>query len=208
MYSNNTQYILKVVFGVILTGLGIGLLLSYYSSFKNTQVNEVLLPLTIDISELDEGSLDFYLWNNIPIGIYRRTPDEISYLKKYNYLVRDKLSDKQIKVKWLGKTFDRIVSKSNAPWKSNKTRSIKEDVFVFIMKSPIRGCTIVRTLYQNSTRRGIPISGFKNYFVDPCTQQVFDLSGRILINHNYLTHLLIPNHRYIDDETIELIPNE
>lgn len=192
-------------------GFFIGLLLSYLAIPENLKNRHSVVfgPQIIDISNLKEGSIDFYMWDNIPIGVYRRTEKEISYLLKFRTEVRDKMSEKQIQKKWLGDTFDRISNNSiNSVWMKSKTRSIKEDVFVFIMKSPIRGCTVIKSIYQRSSRRGMPMSGFKNYFIDTCTHQGFDLAGRIFINHYYNTHLLIPNHRYIDENTIELVPNE
>ncbi len=70
-----------------------------------------------------------------------------------------------------------------------------------MMISPINGCHL--KLLQNEPRKIHFPKPLPKGFYDACSNMSFDLSGRIYLNNRYKSHLVVPKHRFLDDNTVE-----
>ena len=61
----------------------------YPESYIQTQLNEVKQPITVDISNIKPGSSIEVMYVGRPVTIYRRTQNEIEYLKSPNIKLAD-----------------------------------------------------------------------------------------------------------------------
>jgi hypothetical protein len=141
------------------------------------------------------------------IGVYKRTQKEVSQFSKMSILVYDLFSTEQILSKFWSKYINGHIGifAKDEEWLSIPQRSIKKDYFVFLMTSPIYGCSMKLITNEQAGKIIFPHSKPKGFY-DPCSNISFDLAGRIYINNKFKHHMFIPNHRYINDETIEFYP--
>ena len=95
-------------------------------------------------------------------------------------------------------------------------RSLRNEYFVFIMISPFKGCKLIVQFFHDGNNRDL--NKFAKIF-STCTQQMYLMNGKLsaenyngihnqFVDQVYTNHLLIPNYKFLDETTIELVPNE
>ena len=179
----------------------------YIPQYKVVAQKNSVKALSIDVGQMDERDVRYFSWHGLPIGIYKRSADEISMLSK-NRFVFDLYSQKQKRPYWWDESLAVYVFKGEEPgWLNTEFRSISHKYFVFIRKTPVRGCNVVNSVFYQLRRRGRLIF-IPSVFIDPCSNSQYDLAGRIFKNNLSNSHLLIPSYRFLNDNTIELYPNK
>ncbi len=168
-----------------------------------------VIAKTISIKELKKGEFIKISWHGNPIGVYRRTNDEISQFSRMSMFVYDPFSSEQIASPFWSKhpnAYKRLFVR-NRSWLKTAHRSIKKEYFVYSLISPVLGCAMKLTTNQSVGKLVFPRNKPKGFY-DPYSNASFDLAGRIYINNKFKHHMFIPNHRYIDENTIEFYPND
>jgi len=165
--------------------------------------------LKVDISSLEKHRFKKINWHGLPIGIYKRTNVDFENLNKKPIKQVNPADNSKIR----NKLTKYLNSKTNLL--DDKLRSLKDEYFVFIMVSPFRGCKLVVQFFHDGSDKS------KNKFAkifSTCTQLIYLMNGKLAIENFtdfnqfrdkiYTNYLLIPNYKFIDENTIELIPNE
>ena len=159
-------------------------------------------PLDVDISGLPIGKLKVFKWQGVPIGIFRRTAQQVSAasLSQQYVLPDDKATDLP---EWWGEW----AIETEEGYVHTGVRSAKAEIFVFNMISPITGCMVQLVSSEQVKKMKLP-HNWQIGFVDPCTNVVFDGSGRVFRGQGVFSHLQVPPHRYIEEsDRISLQPN-
>jgi ubiquinol-cytochrome c reductase iron-sulfur subunit len=168
-----------------------------------------IVTKSISIKELKKGEFIRMTWHGNPIGVYRRTSEEVSQFSRMSLFVYDPFSSNQIASPFWLKYLDsnKQLFVTNKRWLKTAHRSINKEYFVFSLISPVLGCAMKLTTNQSMGKLVFPSTKPKGFY-DPCSNASFDLAGRIFINNKFKHHMYIPNHRYIDENTIEFYPND
>lgn len=167
------------------------------------------LPLVVSVKGLKPGYSQRFLWHGIPVGVYRRTQEEIEQFSRMSFFINDPLSSEQeLSPYWLkNSTWFKRQLVPNEKWLNNPHRSLKKEYFVYSSVSPLYSCVVKLMSNKYMTRTQFPSRKPKGFY-DPCANAIFDLAGRIYINEKFKQHMFIPNHRFLDENTIEFLPNE
>ena len=143
-------------------------------------------PVTEDISKLQPGQRIVVQWRGQPVWIIRRTPDMLAELPSLEGKLRDPDSD----------NLDQ-----QPDYARNEYRSIKPELLVLVGICTHLGCS--------PTFRPEMISEpfdaqWKGGFYCPCHNSRFDLAGRVYDGVPAPTNLVVPPHRFIDDNHIQI----
>lgn len=140
-------------------------------------------PVEANFSKLEPGRMITVKWRGKPVWILRRTRSNIQTLDKSSHLTKLK---------------DPGSSEEQQPiYARNQYRSIRPEVFVAVGICTHLGC--VPTYLSTGTDD----SESSIYFC-PCHGSKFDLAGRVFKSVPAPTNLVVPPHRYIDDNTLEI----
>lgn len=140
-------------------------------------------PVEVGINKLEPGRMITVKWRGKPVWILRRTETILSILLNSDHL---------------GELRDPESAVDNQPeYAKNKFRSIRPDVFVAIGICTHLGC--VPTYLSASDKP----DDMALYFC-PCHGSKFDLAGRVFKNVPAPTNLVVPPHRYIDEDTLKI----
>ncbi len=138
-------------------------------------------PVEVDIGKLEPGRMITAKWRGKPVWILRRTAANLQNLVAREHL--DKLRDPLSEV-------------DNQPdYARNQYRSLRPGLFVTIGICTHLGCVPAYL----STGDGI---ADKAIYFCPCHGSKFDLAGRVFKNVPAPTNLVVPPHRYTDDDTL------
>ena len=161
----------------------------------------------VDISKLLEGRMLIIKWQDMPIGIYKRTNEDIESIRKSNELVYDPYSRKQSLPKWWqADSANKASINFTSSWINTAIRSKDIKYFVFNMVSPITGCAV--TLAPKSLAIKFELNkDWLGGFYDSCSKVKFDYSGRVYTGQSTGRHLFIPPYKFIDEGHIKLHPN-
>lgn len=142
--------------------------------------------IDVNISNLAEGELKTIYILGMPVYILKRSEEQISHLKKENELLKDFHSEQ-----------------SNQPELSNNFhRSIRPDIFIAFGLCTHLGCMAEKINAGQYPHENEPfISGG---FFCPCHGSSFDLSGRVFKGMPAPRNLDIPNHSFIDENTVRV----
>jgi ubiquinol-cytochrome c reductase iron-sulfur subunit len=135
----------------------------------------------VDIEKLEPGRMITVKWRGKPIWILRRTATNLETLKQPAHLAKLRDPDS--------------AAKQQPGYAQNQYRSIRSDVFVAVGICTHLGC-VPTYLSMGADERGI-------YFC-PCHGSKFDLAGRVFKNVPAPANLVVPPHRYIDDDILEI----
>lgn len=150
---------------------------------------EYVEPDKINFLEMPLDSIQKTIWNDYPVIVHRRTPEQIKELQ--NSFENTPSKDKR----WLAyRSIARIKGNEFASGimqftekyitEHNVYMSEIPEFGIFSMVSPILGCAIFKE---------------ENGFVDPCNGVKFDFAGRVIDNKGYdHLRLTIPPHRILD----------
>lgn len=142
----------------------------------------------LDISRLDAGEQITLIWRGQPIWVLRRTPAMLERLTHAHW--RENLRDP-----------DSMVASQQPKYAQNPTRSLRPEYFVSVALCTHLGC--VPMFEPEPARDGLGEDWMGGYFC-PCHGSKFDLAGRVTKNVPAPTNLVIPPHRYLRDDLLEI----
>ena len=137
----------------------------------------------VDVSRVGKGKVLTTEWRGQPVWILNRSDDMVKSLE--NDL--QKLADPNLKV-----------SSQQPKYCENKTRSIKPNMLVIIGICTPLGCAPSPKLKP----KGDMGENWKGGFFCPCHGSKFDLAGRVFKGSPAPTNLIVPPHKYLDENTI------
>ncbi len=156
----------------------------FIASFRPSARAQALgAPVTIDISKLELGALLRVEWRGRVIYILHRTPEMLATLGKDAALLRDPASEED----------------QQPGYAKNEHRSIRPEVLVVEGVCTHFGCAPAPRFDVAPADLG---SDWPGGFFCACHGSKFDLAGRVFTGVPAPTNLLVPPHRYINDNTI------
>jgi len=156
----------------------------FVASFKPSARAQALgAPVTVDISKLEPGALLRVEWRGRVIYVLNRTADMLASLGKDSALLRDPESEKA----------------QQPSYAKNETRSIRPEVLVVQGVCTHFGCAPAPRFEVAPADLGPEWPGG---FFCPCHGSKFDLAGRVFTGVPAPDNLVVPPHRYINDNTI------
>ncbi len=143
-------------------------------------------PVTIDIQRLEVGQQMSALWRGKPIWVLHRDEEMLEGLGRENLVTQ--LTDP-----------DSATESQQPGYTQNPYRSIRPEYLVAIGLCTHLGCVPSFRPEAGSVNKEWP----GGYFC-PCHGSKFDLAGRVYRNVPAPTNLVIPPHRYLDDNMIQV----
>lgn len=141
-------------------------------------------PITIDISKLEPGQRIIQAWRGQPIWVVKRTPDMLESLKK---LPADTLRDPESK------------EPQQPEYVKGEARALKPEILVMKGVCTHLGCS--PGFHPEHPAPEID-ANWQGGFYCPCHGSKFDISGRVYTGVPAPLNLVVPPHRYADDNTI------
>ena len=140
-------------------------------------------PVTVDISKLKPGEMLRDQWRGKPVWIVRRTDEQVRSLRRRNTRLRDPQSG----------------DAQQPEYARNYHRSIRPDVLVLVGICTHLGCS---PSFRPDIAPADLGDSWKGGFFCACHGSRFDLSGRVYANVPAIKNLEVPEHRFIDDNTL------
>ena len=144
--------------------------------------------VVFDVSRLQPGEEATIVWRGQPVWILRRTPAMLEGLNHDHW--RDILRDP-----------DSQVEAQQPVYVQNATRSLRPEYFVAVALCTHLGC--VPLFRPDPAGDGLGEDWMGGYFC-PCHGSKFDLAGRVTKNVPAPTNLVIPPHRYLRGDRLEI----
>ncbi len=135
-----------------------------------------------DVTKVKKGKLKTTEWRGQPVWILNRSDEMLSTLKQETQLADPKLK----------------VTSQQPKYCQNATRSLKSNILVVVGICTHLGCSPSPKLNP----KGDMGSDWQGGFFCPCHGSKFDLAGRVYKGSPAPTNLVVPPHRYIDDQTL------
>jgi ubiquinol-cytochrome c reductase iron-sulfur subunit len=135
-----------------------------------------------DVNKVKKGELKTTEWRGQPVWILNRSDEMLSTLKQETQLADPKLK----------------VTSQQPKYCQNATRSLKSNILVVVGICTHLGCSPSPKLNP----KGDMGSDWQGGFFCPCHGSKFDLAGRVYKGSPAPTNLVVPPHRYIDDQTL------
>jgi ubiquinol-cytochrome c reductase iron-sulfur subunit len=139
----------------------------------------------VDVSKVEQGNVLTTEWRGQPVWILNRSDEMIDSLKNNP----KKLADPNLKV-----------SSQQPKYCQNETRSIKPNMLVIVGICTHLGCAPSPRL----SRKGDMGENWEGGFFCPCHGSKFDLAGRVFKGSPAPTNLVVPPHKYLNENTIVL----
>ncbi|NQW35075.1 MAG: ubiquinol-cytochrome c reductase iron-sulfur subunit [Methylophilales bacterium] len=136
----------------------------------------------VNISSIQTGEIKVSEWRGQPVWILNRSDEMIKKLDN-----KSELADPDLKV-----------LSQQPKYCQNKTRSIKSNLLVMVGICTHLGCSPSPKLAP----KGDMGSQWEGGFFCPCHGSKFDLAGRVFKGSPAPTNLVVPPHKYINDQTI------
>ncbi len=140
----------------------------------------------IDISKLEKGQLVRILWRKKPIWIFKRDTKVLERLSSLDNKLADPKSD---------------IKSQQPKYAKNQHRSIKPEIAVIIGICTHLGCS---PSYRPELAPSDLGAEWQGGFYCPCHGSRFDLAGRVYSGVPAPTNLVIPPHRFVDDNIIRI----
>lgn len=157
----------------------------FLASLKPSERAKALgAPVTIDISLLEPGQRIIQAWRGRPIWVIKRTPEMLAGLKA---LTPDTFRDPSSE------------EKQQPEYIKGETRSIKPEILVMTGTCTHLGCS--PTFRPDHPAPEVD-NNWQGGFYCPCHGSKFDISGRVYKGVPAPTNLVVPPHRYADNNTI------
>lgn len=137
----------------------------------------------VDTSKIKKGELITTEWRGQPVWVLNRTDEMIQSLPKLD----KNLADPDLKV-----------TSQQPKYCQNATRSIKSDMLVVVGICTHLGCSPSAKIEP----KGDMGDDWSGGFFCPCHGSKFDLAGRVYKGSPAPTNLVVPPHKYIDENTI------
>lgn len=135
-----------------------------------------------DVTKVKKGELKTTEWRGQPVWILNRSDEMLSTLKQETQLADPKLK----------------VTSQQPKYCQNATRSLKSNIFVVVGICTHLGCSPSPKLNP----KGDMGSDWQGGFFCPCHGSKFDLAGRVYKGSPAPTNLVVPPHRYLNDQTL------
>jgi len=139
----------------------------------------------VDVSQVALGEVLTTEWRGQPVWILNRSDEMIKSLKSNP----KKLADPNLNV-----------SSQQPKYCQNKTRSIKPNILVIVGICTHLGCAPSPRL----SPKGDMGENWKGGFFCPCHGSKFDLAGRVFKGSPAPTNLVVPPHKYLNENIIVL----
>jgi len=135
-----------------------------------------------DVTKVKKGELKTTEWRGQPVWILYRSDEMLSTLKQETQLADPKLK----------------VTSQQPKYCQNATRSLKSNILVVVGICTHLGCSPSPKLNP----KGDMGSDWQGGFFCPCHGSKFDLAGRVYKGSPAPTNLVVPPHRYLNDQTL------
>ena len=135
-----------------------------------------------DVTKVKKGELKTTEWRGQPVWILNRSDKMLSTLKQETQLADPKLK----------------VTSQQPKYCQNATRSLKSNILVVVGICTHLGCSPSPKLNP----KGDMGSDWQGGFFCPCHGSKFDLAGRVYKGSPAPTNLVVPPHRYLNDQTL------
>jgi ubiquinol-cytochrome c reductase iron-sulfur subunit len=135
-----------------------------------------------DVTKVKKGELKTTEWRGQPVWILNRSEEMLSTLKQETQLADPKLK----------------VTSQQPKYCQNATRSLKSNILVVVGICTHLGCSPSPKLNP----KGDMGSDWQGGFFCPCHGSKFDLAGRVYKGSPAPTNLVVPPHRYLNDQTL------
>ena len=135
-----------------------------------------------DVTKVKKGELKTTEWRGQPVWILNRSDEMLSTLKQETQLADPKLK----------------VTSQQPKYCQNSTRSLKSNILVVVGICTHLGCSPSPKLNP----KGDMGSNWQGGFFCPCHGSKFDLAGRVYKGSPAPTNLVVPPHRYLNDQTL------
>ena len=181
------RILLKATTTLGVAGLGVATLPFILSMAPSARAKAQGSPIEIDFSRLEPGQMLTVQWRGKPIWVLRRSKEMLSRLETN----RDFLVDP-----------DSEVETQQPSYARNMGRSIKPEYLVAIGLCTHLGC-VPSSKFASGVQSGLGDDWPGGYFC-ACHGSKFDLAGRVYKNVPAPTNLVIPPHRYLADNLVEI----
>jgi ubiquinol-cytochrome c reductase iron-sulfur subunit len=141
-------------------------------------------PVEVDISKLEVGRLLIVEWQSKPVWIVKRSAKTLADLPKLDDNLRDPASEN---------------SDQQPAYAQNANRSIKPEVLVLVGICTHLGCS--PTFRPDIAPADLGANWLGGFFC-PCHSSKFDLAGRVFQGVPAPTNLVVPPHKYVNDNVI------
>lgn len=189
MNSNNNVDLSKRKYlalgSALLGGIGVGFATVpfIYSWLPSARAKALGAPVDIDVAKIDEGQKVTLEWRGKPVFVIRRSKVNLDTLNVLAEKLRDPESN-VIQQPYYAKNF---------------YRSIKPEIFVVIGICTHLGCV---PLYK--PKKGEVDNTWLGGFFCPCHGSRFDFAGRVFKGVPAPTNLVIPPHKYLNDNVLRI----
>jgi ubiquinol-cytochrome c reductase iron-sulfur subunit len=157
----------------------------FLSAFKpSAKAVSAGAPTLADISKLPEGAQLIEVWRKRPVWIIRRPKSSVDALAAQESRLKDPKSANM---------------EQQPKYATNGYRSIKPDVLVLVGSCTHLGCS---PKFFPEVKAESWDSQWQGGFFCPCHNSRFDMAGRVYEGSPAPTNLVVPPHRFIDDNTI------
>jgi ubiquinol-cytochrome c reductase iron-sulfur subunit len=140
-------------------------------------------PVKVDISGIAPGEKLTVEWRGKPVWIVRRTPDQLSSLKKTDAQVADPQSER--------------TAYPTPAYARNEWRSIKPEYFVAVGICTHLGCS-PGDKFTPGAQPSLP-NDWAGGFLCPCHGSTFDMAGRVFKDKPAPDNLEVPPHQFLSD---------
>lgn len=182
--NDNRRRILTVATSFV-AGAGVaGLAVPFVQSWNpSAKVRSSGAPVKVNVSKIDPGAIITVDWQRKPVWVLRRSKDNLEELEKpaHKSLLRDPDS----------------AMNQQPDYAKNDFRSIRPEIFIAVGICTHLGCI---PLYKPE---GLLDYTHGLYFC-PCHGSKFDLAGRVFKGVPAPTNLIVPPHRYITGDVVEI----
>lgn len=147
-------------------------------------------PVAIDLAVVEPGQKISVTWRGRAIWVVKRTPEMLASLDK----VKSELIDPDC-----ASTDTHSGLILQPAYAKNATRSIKPEVLVMIGSCTHLGCI---PSYRPDHPAADIAADWQGGFFCPCHGSRFDLAGRVFKGSPAPKNLVVPPHRYLNDNTV------
>ena len=163
---------------------GVATAVPFVSTFQPSERAKAAgAAVEVDISAIKPGEKLTVEWRGKPVWIMRRTPEQVSSLRKTDAQVADPKSDRN--------------AYPTPAYAKNENRSIKPDVFVAVGICTHLGCS-PGDKFQPGAQPSLP-DDWQGGFLCACHGSTFDMAGRVFKNKPAPDNLEVPPHMYLSE---------
>jgi ubiquinol-cytochrome c reductase iron-sulfur subunit len=173
-------------------------------------LDPIFKDVTVNIKKLTDNESPsnrwIVKWGRYAVWIIKRTPTEIKALEKADTSLLGAPGTKYWQSQ-LERAFDshpqlpNLLELDQRQLEESPYRSYRKEILVMMPMSPYTGCLLT---YLPMDTLHKPSPDWKGGFLDTCSNETYDLAGRIFKNsrRQQFWNLFIPPHQYLDEDTL------